>query len=300
MWSDYALTVIDAVARTGSFSQAARELHRVPSAISYTVRQVETWLTVPLFARGHRDVELTEAGSHFITQGRLIQKQMQTTRYQCQQLANGFRGKLHIAIDSIVRPNRTRQLIRDFYQHFPDMELHIKTEVFNGVWDALASGRVEVVIGATQAIPVAERFSFRDMGLLNWSCVVGYTHPLAQAPQLKNSLLQNYPSLIIEDTAQALPARTTWRLANQPRMVVPDWPSALACALSNLGIAMLPGHIARPLITNGKLVELNLPEPFPASPCCVSWDEQRSSPALDWILAYLGDSDTLNAEWLKE
>ncbi|STS91160.1 LysR-family transcriptional regulator YdhB [Klebsiella variicola] len=35
------LEVVDAVARNGSFSAAAQELHRVPSAISYTVRQLE-------------------------------------------------------------------------------------------------------------------------------------------------------------------------------------------------------------------------------------------------------------------
>jgi hypothetical protein len=36
-----------------------------------------------------------------------------------------------------------------FDRHFPDMELHISYEVFNGVWDALADDRVEVAIGAT-------------------------------------------------------------------------------------------------------------------------------------------------------
>lgn len=66
MWSEYSLDVVDAVARTGSFSAAAQELHRVPSAVSYTVRQLEDWLAVPLFERRHRDVELTEAVSFFL------------------------------------------------------------------------------------------------------------------------------------------------------------------------------------------------------------------------------------------
>ena len=34
MWSEYSLEVVDAVARNGSFSAAAQELHRVPSAVS--------------------------------------------------------------------------------------------------------------------------------------------------------------------------------------------------------------------------------------------------------------------------
>ncbi|WP_313479793.1 LysR family transcriptional regulator, partial [Atlantibacter hermannii] len=56
MWSEYSLEVVDAVARNGSFSAAAQELHRVPSAVSYTVKQLEEWLAVPLFIRRHREV----------------------------------------------------------------------------------------------------------------------------------------------------------------------------------------------------------------------------------------------------
>lgn len=74
MWSEYSLEVVDAVARNGSFSAAARELHRVPSAVSYTVRQLEEWLAVPLFERRHRDVELTAAGRGFSRRALCCQK----------------------------------------------------------------------------------------------------------------------------------------------------------------------------------------------------------------------------------
>ena len=89
MWSEYALEVVDAVARTGSFSAAAQDLHRVPSAISYTVRQLEQWLAVPLFERRHRDVVLTPAGKVFVDEARILTKKMIATRRQCQQVANG-------------------------------------------------------------------------------------------------------------------------------------------------------------------------------------------------------------------
>lgn len=300
MWSEYGLEVVDAVARTGSFSAAAQELHRVPSAVSYTVRQLENWLAVPLFERQHREVVLTAAGEHFVREGRAVIKKMLATRRQCQQLANGWRGQLSIAIDRIVKPARTRQLVKDFYRHFPDVELLISYEVFNGVWDALADGRVDVAIGATQAIPVGGRFAFRDMGALNWRCVVESGHPLAQLAQIEDDALRAWPSLVLEDTSRALPRRITWTLDNQRRLVVPDWQTGLDCLLDGLCVAMVPGHLARPLLASGKLIELILPDPFPESPCCVSWSEQRASPALSWLLSYLGDAQTLNQEWLSE
>ncbi len=89
---------------------------------------------------------------------------MQITRQQCQQIANGWRGQLAIAVDNIVRPERTRQMIVDFYRHFDDVELLVFQEVFNGVWDALSDGRVELAIGATQAIPVGGTLRFSGYG----------------------------------------------------------------------------------------------------------------------------------------
>ncbi|WKW40596.1 DNA-binding transcriptional activator PunR [Kosakonia cowanii] len=301
MWSEYSLEVVDAVARNGSFSGAAQELHRVPSAVSYTVRQLEEWLAVPLFVRRHRDVELTPAGVWFLKKGRSVIKKMLITRQQCQQIANGWRGQLPIAVDNIVKPARTRQMIVDFYRHFSDVELVVYQEVFNGVWDALADGRVELAIGATQAIPVGGRYAFRDMGTLSWKCVVSRQHPLAQLNgPLSDETLRNWPSLIQEDTSRSLPKRITWLLDNQKRVMVPDWASSEACLSAGLCVGMVPAHFARPWLDSGDWVALELENPFPDAACCLTWQQNEASPALNWLLDYLGDSETLNKEWLRE
>ncbi|PQQ27400.1 DNA-binding transcriptional activator PunR [Photorhabdus hindustanensis] len=301
MWSEYSLEVVDAVARTGSFSAAASELHRVPSAISYTVKQLEEWLAVSLFERHHRDVELTEAGAIFIKEARSVIKKMIDTRHQCQQVANGWRGQFNIAIDLVVKPERSRQLILDFYHYFPDIELFIHQEVFNGVWDALVDSRVDVAIGATRVVPVGERYSFRDMGFMPWLCVVSADHELTQLPgPLSDDQMRPYPSLCLEDTSRNLPKRDTWNLDNQRRLVVPDWESGLSCLNEGLCVGMVPKHRAMPLIRQKKLAVLELEQPLPDSPCCLAWVQNSHSPALSWLLDYLGDSETLNAEWLQD
>jgi DNA-binding transcriptional LysR family regulator len=48
------LEVLDAIDRRGSFAAAARELDRVPSAITYAVRRLEESLDALLFDRGRR------------------------------------------------------------------------------------------------------------------------------------------------------------------------------------------------------------------------------------------------------
>ena len=70
MFSYNDLLVIDVVARRGSVTAAAQELHKVPSAISYTVKLIEERLAVELFVRLQRQVKLTPAGEYFVEQAR--------------------------------------------------------------------------------------------------------------------------------------------------------------------------------------------------------------------------------------
>ena len=53
-----ALLMMDVIARTGSFAAAARELGKVPSSLTYSVRQLEEALDVLLFDRRSRQARL--------------------------------------------------------------------------------------------------------------------------------------------------------------------------------------------------------------------------------------------------
>ncbi|MEM7075283.1 MAG: LysR substrate-binding domain-containing protein [Pseudomonadota bacterium] len=56
------LLVFEAAARTGSFTEAARELNVQQPAVSASIKQLETSLGTLLFHRAHRSVKLTHAG----------------------------------------------------------------------------------------------------------------------------------------------------------------------------------------------------------------------------------------------
>ncbi|OLQ70530.1 LysR family transcriptional regulator [Photobacterium proteolyticum] len=300
MFSYNDLQVIDVVARRGSFSAAAEELHKVPSAISYTVRLIEERLAVDLFVRLHRQVQLTPAGEYFVEEARDLIKRMEQIKSQTQRVANGWSQSVSVALDTVVRESRVNTLVRDFYREFPDVELHLSMEVYNGVWDALAGGRADVVIGATAAVPVSGSFDYRDMGSLNWKFVVAPDHPLAVAEyDIEPEELVKYPGICIEDTSRVLPKRITWVMDNQRRLMVPNWYSAIQCLKAGLGIGVVPEHMALPRIVAGELVEKQLATKLAASPCCLAWNKESRNPAIDWLLEYLGDSEQLHREWMR-
>ena len=60
-----AIRAFEAAARTGSFRDAANELHLTPSAVSHAIRKLESTMSTTLFERSARSVRLTPAGEDF-------------------------------------------------------------------------------------------------------------------------------------------------------------------------------------------------------------------------------------------
>src|SRR5213075_3175739 len=110
-----ALQVLDAVDRKGSFAAAAEELHRVPSAITYSVQQLEEGLDVLLFdRRGHR-AKLTEPGRELLNEGRHLLRAAADLECRVRQVAKGWESELRIAVDTMVGMEKLFGVVTEFY-----------------------------------------------------------------------------------------------------------------------------------------------------------------------------------------
>lgn len=299
VFSQSSLELVDTVARLESFTAAAEVLHKVPSAISYSIRQIEQELDVILFKRLPRKVELTPAGGQFLQQARVMLRQMEEVKAQTRRVAQGWQKTLKLTLDNVVKLERLKPLIEDFYQTFPYAELQINMEVFNGSWEAISQERADIVIGATAAIPVGGDFEVREMGILDWAFVMSPSHPCVKQQVLSEEYVSQYPAICLDDTSNLLPKRHTVHYPKQRRLLLPNWYSAIECLKNGVGVGYMPRHIARPLIAEGLLVEKILPEEKPLSHCCLVWRKDENHKMIQWMVDYLGSSEQLYQDWLQ-
>src|SRR5258707_3474847 len=159
-----ALQVLDAVDRKGSFAAAAVELHRVPSAITYSVQQLESGLGVEIFdRRGHRAV-LTAAGRELLNEGRHLLRAAADLECRVQQVAKGWEVELRIAVDTVVGIEKLYGIVAEFLQQNAGTRLRFSHEVLGGTWDAIASGRADLAIGASGDAPPGGGYPTRHFG----------------------------------------------------------------------------------------------------------------------------------------
>ena len=114
-----ALTMMDVIARTGSFAAAARELGKVPSSLTYSVRQLEDALDVLLFDRRSRQARLTAAGEELLSEGRRLLEQMDAVANRVKRVATGWETQLSIAADGVISRLTMFELCEAFYALTP-------------------------------------------------------------------------------------------------------------------------------------------------------------------------------------
>lgn len=122
-----ALRAFEAVARTLSFTGAARELHVTPGAISQQVRVLEDQLGTRLFRRSRRSVSLTAAGSSILPD---VQAGFESlSRILDDSLRRRHGRTLTISVAPSFASKWLLPRLPEFTARFPDIELRISATV---------------------------------------------------------------------------------------------------------------------------------------------------------------------------
>lgn len=160
------LRILKAIAAEGSFKRAADSLYVSQPAVSLQVQNLERQLDVPLFDRGGRRAQLTEAGYLLLNYGEKILTLCQETCRALEDLQNLQGGTLIVGASQTTGTYLLPRMMGMFRQRYPDVavQLHIHStrrtawSVANGQVDlAIIGGEVPAELQeALEIIPYAE------------------------------------------------------------------------------------------------------------------------------------------------
>lgn len=291
------LQILDAIDRHGSFTAAATALHRVPSAVSHAVAKLEDDLGVTLFQREGRRATLNIAGRTLLDEGRHLLRAASDLERRVQRIADGWEAELRIALDAIIPAERLFPLLKAFYVAGHPTQIRISGEVLGGTWDALATGRADLAIGAPGDVPARSGIASRPLGMRSdFVFAIAPEHPLAAWPgPIPGSELLRHRAVVVADTSQELAARTVGLIEGQDILRVPDIRAKADAQVAGLGIGHLPRWLAAPEIAAGRLVEKALIEPRQEFPINIAWRSRQVGQALAWFLERMADATVTQA-----
>jgi DNA-binding transcriptional LysR family regulator len=248
------------LARTGSFTQAARELHLTQSAISYSIKSLEADVGCRLLDRLGKKVTLTQAGEQLLHHGARILQEMESARESLTHLGKWGRGRLRLGASTTACQHLIPPVLREFKESFPEHVISIEPGDTPAIVAALLQHRIDLALALE---PENEpQLDFHQLFTDELHFLVGAQHAWAQTGQVERADIprQNY----ILYSKSSVTFRLTESYFRKENMVlntmmeIGSMEATKELAKLGLGICILAPWVAKKEIEEGSLVALPL------------------------------------------
>lgn len=256
------LTLIQEVARLGSFASVARQRGADPSSIGRVVAGVETELGIRLFSRTTRRMELTEAGALYLSRIAPLADELEHAREEARAVQSEPRGTLRLSASATFGQQFIVPRLAAFRTAYPEVAVE---GVFSDTNIDLVADRIDLAIRL--APEVAGDYVVSKLMDTRYRVVASPDY-IATAPPLM------HPEDLAKHCAVLFPfrdfrSRWLFRAANgelidQPvegDIVLSPAGAIRDAALSGLGPALLPDWLLQADLEAGRLVT-----------CIAGWD----------------------------
>ncbi len=248
------------LARTGSFTQTARELHLTQSGISHSMKALETETGCRLLDRLGKKVILTQAGEQLLKHAEKILLEMESARESLTQLGKWGRGRLRLGASTTACQHIIPPVLREFKESFPDHAITLEPGDTPELVDGLLHHRIDLAL--TLEVEREPQLEFHPLFTDELHFLVGALHPWAKSRHVERDEIPRQNHIVYSKSS------VTFRLIEdhfrQEKMVlntVIELGSVEAIkelVKLGLGVSILAPWVARREIEEGSIVALPL------------------------------------------
>lgn len=175
------LRILRAIAAEGSFKRAADSLYVSQPAVSLQVQNMERQLDVPLFDRGGRRAQLTEAGHLLLGYGEKILTLCQETCRAIKDLQNLQGGTLIVGASQTTGTYLLPRMIGLFRQHYPEVGVQLHVHSTRRTSWSVANGQIDLaIIGGEVPAELQDSLDVKPYAKDELALVLPPDHPLAK------------------------------------------------------------------------------------------------------------------------
>jgi DNA-binding transcriptional LysR family regulator len=245
-----------AVVEADGYAQAAAQLHKTQSTVSYAVKKIEEQMGLRLFQIQGRKAVLTAEGQALYRRGKALIDEAARVERSALNLAAGNEAQIAIAAEIIFPTWLLLQCMERFAREQPLTRIELYESVLSGTKELLMEGRVDLAI-ASQVPPGF----LGDLILqVRFIAAAAPSHPLHQlGRELTLNDLREHRHLIIRDSGTSRSSPLAWQGAEQ-RWTVSQKATSIRAACMGLGFAWFAEEIIRDEIKSGQLIPLPLAE----------------------------------------
>jgi len=244
---------LQAVIDHGGYAQAAEQLHRSQSSVSYAVNQLQHLLGIKLLEIKGRKAVLTDAGHVLLQRSRQLVSDAVAIEQQAKHLTMGWEAEVRLAAEAAYPTQCLMSALKQFEPYTKNTRIRLEEVVLSGAEDALLNGQADLIISAY----IPQGFVGEDLIEVEFVAVAHPDHPLHQlGRQLTTHDLSRETHVILSDSGQK-GIDSGW-ISESRRWTTSSPDTAHELISNGLGFGWLPAHGIQQLLQVNELKELPL------------------------------------------
>lgn len=248
------------LARRGSFTVAARELHLSQSAVSHSMKALETDLGCRLFDRMSKKVLLTQAGEQLLQHADKILLEMSAARESIHQLGKWGHGRLRLGASTTACQYILPEVLSEFKKSYPQAMISVGPGDTREALELLRGNQIDLALALEPKRD--DDFEFLPLFTDEMVFVMAPSHPWAQAGHVvreeipkQQYVLYNKNSFTFELVEEYFSAED---MVLNMVMEFGSMEAIKELVKLGLGVSILAPWIARKELEAGELISLSL------------------------------------------
>jgi len=246
------LQVVETICREGSFQKASEKLHKVRSAVSYSVKQLEAHFGIQIFNRQTYRPELTPQGKILMVQIRQLLHQASNFDTFVKQMKGEVETELRLGVGSLFPIDKITDLLISLKNEFPATTIHLEIEVASGE-RMLLDEKVDIGIFGAPSRHTAIDYKLIDN--IDIPLVISKKLPLKNGHHMSEADLTAYPQVVIKSSDRQSP--DTNIVDEAAKWYVTDQTTKKTLITAGLGWGRMPRHLVETEIKNKELICLD-------------------------------------------
>ncbi|SJN19693.1 Transcriptional regulator, LysR family [Vibrio casei] len=244
------------VVNKGSFTAAAKELGVTPSALSKLITRLEASLSVKLFDRTTRTLQITQSGEKIYQQSVAMVNAAQLAIEVSNEEHLEPVGTITVAAPKAFLSILLQPIVTPFLQQYPDIELKLK--VSDGDIDMLEQG-IDIMFRLTDA--PYENLISKELGKVNLSLCASPTYLDLKGTPAEPTELSLHDCLYLGETKtdhiwDFVKGNETHTIPVSGRYAVNHSQMRLNGVKDGLGIGIFPDFVIKEALQNGEVVQV--------------------------------------------
>jgi DNA-binding transcriptional LysR family regulator len=223
------------IVESKSYSEAAKKLHKVRSALTYDVKSLENAIGVALFDRTSYRTSLTKEGERFFSEAKRLLLNAQQVWDFTRQLSTKWEAKIAIVVDGALPFEPILKAVSSLFQKDIPTQVDVRVGFLRGVVETYEKIDADIMV-VSEGVSFGSNFTCIELPSIECELVARPEYAVFNEVEVTQERLQRFSEIQVQGVSDSF----RYQIGGKHELTVNDFNMKKQSILLGLGFGWMP------------------------------------------------------------